>query len=44
MKFGGLDFFQAEWSQSAGAQILGLVMYIAIIAYLIIATMKAKKN
>ena len=43
MKFGGLDFFQAEWSQSAGAQILGLVMYIAIIAYLIIATMKAKK-
>ena len=44
MKFGGLDFFQVEWSKSAGAQILGLVMYIAIIAYLIVATMKAKKN
>ena len=43
MKFGGLDFFQAEWLQSANAQILGLVMYIAIIAYLIIAKMKAKK-
>ena len=43
MKFGGLDFFQTDWYATAGSQILGLVMYIAIIVYLVIATMKAKK-
>ncbi len=43
MKFGGLDFFQTDWYATAGSQILGLVMYIAIIAYLIYATMRVKK-
>ena len=43
MKFGGLDFFQTDWYATAGSQLLGLVMYIAIIVYLVIATMKAKK-
>ena len=43
MKFGGFDFFQTDWYATAGSQILGLVMYIAIIVYLVIATMKAKK-
>ena len=44
MKFAGADFFRSEWYGSNGAAIVGLVMYIAIIAYLTIATMKAKKN
>ena len=43
MKFAGADFFMSEWYGSNGAAVVGLVMYIAIIAYLTIATMKAKK-
>lgn len=44
MKFAGADFFMADWYSSNQAALLGLVMYIAIIAYLVVATMKAKKN
>jgi putative OPT family oligopeptide transporter len=43
MKFAGADFFMSEWYGSNGAAVVGLVMYIAIITYLTIATMKAKK-
>lgn len=44
LKFLGMDWYQATWSQTAGARILGLVMYVVIIVYLCIASMKAKKN
>ena len=44
MKFAGLDFFMSNWYSSNQAALVGLVMYLAIIAYLIVATMKAKKN
>lgn len=44
MKFAGLDFYNAGWNQSATAQIIGLVMYVAIIAYLCFASMKAKPD
>lgn len=44
MKFAGLDFYNAGWNQSATAQIIGLVMYGAIIAYLCFASMKAKPD
>lgn len=44
LKFLGMDWYQAAWSQTAGARILGLVMYVVIIVYLCIASMKAKKN
>ena len=43
MKFAGLDFFMSNWYSSNQAALVGLVMYIAIIAYLVVATMKAKK-
>ncbi len=43
MKFAGLDFFMSNWYSSNQAALVGLVMYLAIIAYLIVATMKAKK-
>jgi len=43
MKFAGADFFMSEWYGSNGAALVGLVMYIAIIAYLTISTMRAKK-
>ena len=44
MKFAGFDFFMSNWYSSNQAALVGLVMYLAIIAYLIVATMKAKKN
>ena len=43
MKFAGLDFFMSNWYSSNQSALVGLVMYIAIIAYLVVATMKAKK-
>ncbi len=43
MKFAGLDFFMSNWYSSNQAALVGLVMYIAIIAYLVVATMKTKK-
>lgn len=44
IKFAGLDLYNAEWQQSVSAQILGVVMYLAIIAYLCVASIKAKKE
>ena len=43
IKFAGADLYQSEWASSASAEILGVVMYIALIAYLIVASLKAKK-
>ena len=44
MKFGGLDFFNADWAASDGAQWLALVMYGALIGYFIWDAMRAKKE
>lgn len=44
IKFCGADLYQAAWAQSGYAAVLGIVMYVAIIAYLIIASMRAKKE
>ncbi len=44
LKFCNVDPYLTEWHASAGAQILGLVMYIAIIAYLCVMSMRAKKE
>ena len=44
IKFGGLELFMTEWNKSVAAQILAVVMYIAIIVYLILASLKAKKD
>ena len=44
IKFAGFDLFQTEWYNSVGSQILSVVMYVAIIVYLCIASMKAKAN
>ncbi|MBP1677156.1 MAG: putative oligopeptide transporter [Bacteroidetes bacterium] len=42
LRFGGVDLMNAEWAESNGAQWLGLVMYGAIIGYLIWDSMRAK--
>ena len=44
LRFGGIDWMNAEWVESNGAQWLGLVMYGAIIGYLIWDSMRAKKE
>lgn len=44
LRFGGFNWMNAEWVESNGAQWLGLVMYGAIIGYLIWDSMKAKKE
>ena len=43
IKFAGADLYMTEWASSASAEILGVVMYIALIAYLVAASLKAKK-
>lgn len=42
IKFAGFDLFQSEWYASVPSQILGVVMYIAIIVYLCVASIRAK--
>lgn len=44
MRFGGLNFVDREWAESSGAEMLGLVMYIALIAYLAYSSLRAKKE
>ena len=44
LKFAGADWYLTEWAASKGAEWLGLAMYIAIAAYMIWHTMRAKKE
>jgi putative OPT family oligopeptide transporter len=44
LRFGGIDWMNAEWVESNGAQWLGVVMYGGIIGYLIWDSMRAKKE
>jgi putative OPT family oligopeptide transporter len=42
LRFGGVDFMNAEWAESNGAQWVSLVMYGALIGYLIWDSLRAK--
>jgi uncharacterized oligopeptide transporter (OPT) family protein len=42
IKFCGADWYLAAWAQSGYAQLLGIFMYILLIAYFIIASRKTK--
>lgn len=44
IRFGGIDIFNAEWAESVGGQYLGLLMYGAVIGYLIWDSLRAKMN
>lgn len=44
LKFAGMDWFNTEWAESNAAGLLGLVMYIALIVYMTVHTMQAKKE
>ncbi len=41
-KFGGADWFSAHWAESAGGEILGLVMFIALFVYITWDSLRAK--
>ena len=42
LKYFGADWFAATWNESQGAEILAVVMYVAIIAYFIWDSLRAK--
>lgn len=44
MRFGGVNLVNKEWAEGAGAEILALFMYAAIIFYLGYSSMRAKKT
>lgn len=44
IRFGGIDIFNAEWAESVGGQYLGLLMYGAVIGYLVWDSLRAKLN
>ncbi len=44
MKFAGVDLYMADWAVSSNAEWVALAMYVAIIAYFTIHTLKAKKE
>lgn len=44
LKFAGADWFCTEWAESNAAGALGLVAYIVLIAYMILHTLRAKRE
>lgn len=44
MRFGGLNFINEAWLENSTSEVVALVVYIGIIIYLTISSMKAKKE
>lgn len=44
IRFGGVNLLRTEWMESRGAEILALVMYLILIAYLAWDSLRAKKE
>ena len=44
IKFCGVDCFMTDWAASSGAAIVAIVAYLAIIAYMIVASNRKNKN
>lgn len=44
LRFAGVDLYQADWAGSKGAEVLAIVMYLALMAYLIYSSLRAKKE
>lgn len=43
LRFAGVDLFQTAWAESSGAEVLAIVVYIALIVYLAYSSLLAKK-
>lgn len=44
LKFGGMDFYNAHWAESTGAEIVGLVMFLLLFGYILWDSMRAKEE
>lgn len=44
LRFAGVDLYQADWVGSKGAEVLAIVMYLALMAYLAYSSLRAKKE
>ena len=44
LKYVGVDAFASAWNATKGAEWLAVVVYIALITYFILHTLKAKKE
>lgn len=44
LRFAGIDLYQADWAGSKGAEVLAIVMYLALMAYLTYSSLRAKKE
>ena len=44
LKFAGADWFCTEWAESNAAGAFGLAMYIALVVYMTLHTLRAKKE
>lgn len=44
LRFAGVDLYQADWAGSKGAEVLAIVMYLALMAYLTYSSLQAKKE
>jgi putative OPT family oligopeptide transporter len=44
LRFGGADFYNAQWAESNGAEILGLIMFLLLMAYVLLDAMRAKEE
>ena len=44
LRFAGINLFNEAWAVSQGAELLSIVIYIALIAYLIFNSLNAKKE
>lgn len=44
LKFGGVDYYNAHWAESQGGELLGLVMFILLFAYMLWDTLRAKEE
>ena len=44
VKFAGADWYIASWADSAGAEILSIVMYVALFTYFVVAAKRVKNK
>lgn len=44
LRFAGVDLYQADWAGSKGAEVLAIIMYLALMAYLTYSSLRAKKE
>lgn len=44
LRFAGVDLYQADWAGSKGAEVLAIVMYLALMAYLTYSSLRVKKE